>query len=189
MGTHRSWTDEALRLAVAESSSYRSVLIKLGLVPAGGNYFQIKLRIEDLKLSTAHFTGKGWNVGLGFKPNPAQPLVDILILNGRAQSYVLKKRLFKEGLKTPACELCGWNQAADDGRIPVELDHINGNHRDNRLENLRVLCPNCHSLQSTHRGKNIRLTNRASGGMVYTIDLKSVGRNGLEGSSPSSPTN
>ena len=189
MGSRRSWTDEQLTTAVAESFSYRAVLIRLNLIPAGGNYAQIKQRITELHLMTAHFTGKGWNVGLKFKPNPGQPLSEVLIINGRAQSYVLKKRLFRAGLKTPQCEICGWCQKAVDGRIPVELDHINGVHSDNRLENLRVLCPNCHSLQSTHRGKNKGLTNRASGGMVYTTDLKSVGHNGLEGSSPSLPTN
>ena len=189
MGTRRSWSDKQLKNAVANSLSIRSVLIKLGLIPAGGNYEQVKRRISALRLDVEHFNGKGWNVGMKFKPNPAQPLTSLLIVNGMSQSYVLKKRLFIAGLKTPSCELCGWCQQAQDGRIPVELDHINGVHSDNRLENLRVLCPNCHSLQSTHRGKNKGLTKRASGGMVYTTDLKSVGHNGLEGSNPSSPTN
>ena len=189
MGVKRSWTDEQLMQAVAESFSYRAVLIKLGLVPAGGNYVQIQQRIKDLALSTLHFTGKGWNIGLKFKPNPMQPLCKVLVSDGRAQSYVLKKRLFKAGLKTPKCEICGWCQKAVDGRIPLELDHVNGVHSDNRLKNLRVLCPNCHSLQSTHRGKNKGTGKGASGGMVYTTDLKSVGHNGLEGSSPSLPTN
>jgi len=130
------------------------VLIELGLVPAGGNYVQIQSRIKLLGLSAAHFTGMGWNQGLKHNPNPPQPIDALLVANGTSQSYVLKKRLFIEGLKTPACELCGWNTKAADGRIPVELDHTNGDHFDNRLENLRVLCPNCHSLQPTHRGKN-----------------------------------
>ncbi|QQS22454.1 HNH endonuclease [Candidatus Saccharibacteria bacterium] len=56
--------------------------------------------------------------------------------------------------KKPKCEICGWEERSIDGRIPVELDHINGIHSDNRLENLRILCPNCHSLQPTHRGRN-----------------------------------
>ena len=140
--------------AVALCKSYRAVLLALGLVPAGGNYAQVQCRVKDLGLSTEHFTGKGWNVGLAFNPNPAAQLEDLLVANGRTQSYVLKKRLFIAGLKKPACELCGWAEQASDGRIPVELDHINGDHYDNRLENLRILCPNCHSLQPTHRGKN-----------------------------------
>jgi len=158
MSKVRSWTDEELMVAVKTSSSYRAVLIKLRLIPAGGNYAQVKLAIDRLNLNIAHFTGKGWNVGWRFDPRiPAQPLYTLLVKGSQAQSFVLKKRLFLAGLKTPICELCGWCTKADDGRIPVELDHINGDHSDNRLENLRILCPNCHSLQPTHRGKNKRV--------------------------------
>ncbi len=140
--------------AVKVSRSIRQVLLELGLVPAGGNYVQVNRRIKELILPTEHFLGKGWNVGLQFKPNPALPLEMLLVRNGTAQSFLLKNRLFKVGIKTPKCEICGWAEKSEDGRIPVELDHINGDRYDNRLENLRILCPNCHSLQSTHRGRN-----------------------------------
>lgn len=84
-------------------------------------------------------------------------LSSLLTENSSVQSYKLKKRLFEEGVKEAECELCGWAEVSSDGRVPVELDHINGVHSDNRLENLRILCPNCHSLQPTHRGKNKRV--------------------------------
>ncbi len=140
--------------AVIVSKSYRNVLILLGLVPAGGNYEQIKNRIRELNLDIEHFTGMGWNVGMNFRPRDPTPIAMLLVKDSTYQSFSLKKRLFAEGFKTPKCELCGWAEQAEDGRIPVELDHINGDHYDNRLENLRILCPNCHSLQATHRGKN-----------------------------------
>lgn len=127
----------------------------LGLIPAGGNYAQINKSITRMSLDTSHFTGKGWNVGLKFAPRKSVPLEDLLIKNGTAQSHKLKKRLYASGLKLPKCELCGWAKVSEDGRIPLELDHMNGDHSDNRLENLRILCPNCHSLQPTHRGRNI----------------------------------
>lgn len=150
----KSWNDEQLVVAVQQVKSYRAVIIRLGLIPAGGNYEHVKRRVEELGLSTAHFTGIGWNVGLTFIPRPATPIHMLLVKGKHTQSSHLKKRLFKEGLKRPKCELCGWAKQAEDGRVPVELDHINGDHHDNRLNNLRILCPNCHSLQPTHRGKN-----------------------------------
>jgi len=150
----RSWNDDQLFFAVKGSKSIRSVLFKLGLKPAGGNYRQINNRICELNIDRSHFTGMGWNVGLKFVPQVAKPLSEILIKGYNYQSFKLKRRLFSEGYKKACCELCGWNEVSNDGRIPVELDHINGDNMDNRLENLRILCPNCHSLQSTHRGLN-----------------------------------
>ena len=104
-----------------------------------------------------------------YRPNPgskgvskqwmadrATPLEEIL--NGKYphyQSYKLKHRLFEQGVKTNSCEECGieqWNNKP----ISCELDHIDGNSRNHRLANLRILCPNCHSFTSTYRGKNKR---------------------------------
>ena len=150
----RTWTDDELIIAVQESRSIRQVLISLRLRPIGGNYQQIIKHISRLNLDITHFTGQGWNVDGHFHPRKAIMLSKLLVADSDFQSYKLKSRLIKEGLKQLKCEICGWEQKTVDGRIPVELDHINGNHRDNRLENLRVLCPNCHSLQTTHRGIN-----------------------------------
>jgi hypothetical protein len=150
----RSWTEKQLKTAVLTSFSFRQILLKLNLRPAGGNYTQIKQYIEEYKININHFKGKGWNRGLKGLGKPRTPLQQILNKNVYFQSYKLKKRLFKEGLKSPYCEECGWNKKSEDGRLPLELDHINGDSTDNRLENLRVLCPNCHSLKPTHRGRN-----------------------------------
>ena len=78
---------------------------------------------------------------------------EYLVENSVVQSFKLKGRLIAEGLKEHKCECCGiteWNGKP----APIELDHINGNHHDNRLENLRILCPNCHAQTDTYRGKN-----------------------------------
>lgn len=151
-----TWTDDQLRGAVASSKSYSQAIRHLGLVPAGGNFVQVQRRIRELALDTSHFTGKGWNAGLKLRPNPPAPLEDVLVADRSTGSHRLKQRLFRAGLKQPMCELCGWAARAPDGRIPVELDHINGDRTDNRIENLRILCPSCHSLQPTHRGLNRR---------------------------------
>lgn len=152
----RKWSTIDLKRAVNSSTSYRQVIGKLKLKMAGGNYNQIKKYIKENSLNINHFKGKGWSKNFKFEFKPKIPLVDILVKNSDYQSYKLKKRLFRDRLKTPKCEICGWAKKTIDGRIPVELDHINGNNRYNRIGNLRILCPNCHSLQSTHRGKNIK---------------------------------
>lgn len=152
----RKWKIDDLRRIVKNVYSLRQVIKKLGLVPAGGNYQQIKKYIKENNINISHFKGKGWNKGLKLARNPRLGLEKILIKNGTFQSYKLKKRLFASGLKKPVCELCGWSRISIDGRIPLEIDHINGDGQDNRLVNLRILCPNCHSLQTTHRGRNIK---------------------------------
>jgi 5-methylcytosine-specific restriction endonuclease McrA len=133
----------------------RQVIKKLGLVEAGGNYTQIQYHMKRLKIKIDHFNGKGWSKGLSVQ-RKSRDLSMLLTKQSRVQSFKLKNRLFKEKIKKPACEICGWSKSSLDGRIPVELDHINGDRLDNRIENLRILCPNCHSLQPTHRGKNKR---------------------------------
>lgn len=150
----RKWTEEQLREIVGRVYSIRQVIKLLGLKPAGGNYVQIKKYLDEYRISIEHFKGKGWNQGFRGISKPRRSLESILVGVSDYQSFKLKKRLFNAGLKLAQCELCGWAQRALDGRVPLELDHINGDSSDNRLENLRILCPNCHSLQSTHRGLN-----------------------------------
>ena len=152
----RKWTQEQLKHAAEKSFSKRQVLHLLGLKEAGGNYSQISKYLTEFDINIGHFKGKGWNKGLTGIGKSRILLEDILIIGSTFQSYKLKKRLFLTGLKKRECEECRWAQKSEDGRIPLELDHINGNSKDNRLENLRVLCPNCHSLKPTHRGRNIR---------------------------------
>ncbi|TSC75376.1 MAG: HNH endonuclease [Parcubacteria group bacterium Gr01-1014_30] len=151
---NRSWTKEHLIEAVKDSFSYRQVLARLGLRESGGNYEQIKKYIKEYGLDNRHFKGRGWNAGMHGIGKPRIPLEKILVENSYFQSFKLKKRLFKTGLKPEHCEQCGWAQRTVNGYLPLELDHINGDRHDNRLENLRILCPNCHSLTPNHRGRS-----------------------------------
>lgn len=88
--------------------------------------------ISEFKIDVSHFTGQGWNVGLTFKPFEEKPMTEILVQGSTYQSFKLKRRLLKEGIKDGVCECCGlreWQGVS----IPLELHHINGNNRDNRL--------------------------------------------------------
>lgn len=151
MSKKRSWTLPQLKHAVKTSTSYRQVIKKLGLIPAGGNYYQLQQYVKEFKLSSSHFKGKGWNKGLTGIGKVRIPTEKILIKGSLFQSYKLKQRLFKEGLKPKHCEQCGWARTTEHGHLPLEVDHINGDRTDHRIENLRILCPNCHSLTPNYR--------------------------------------
>ena len=150
----RKYTDEDLRAAVPISFSVAQVLQAIGLRPAGGNYKTVQARIRKLDLDTSHFLGQGWVRGKSITLRAPQPLVELLVEGSSVRSSHLKKRLLREGLKLPVCEECMgtvWRGRA----MPLELEHINGRNSDNRLENLALLCPNCHAQTSTYRGRNI----------------------------------
>ena len=152
----RNWSVEQLTLAVKNSFSYRQVLAKLNLIPAGGNYDQLKKYLKEYDLDISHFKGKAWNKGLTGIGKPRLKLNEILGKNTYFQSFKLKYRLFAAKLKPMHCEKCGWAKKTFDGYLPLELHHINGDRHDNRLKNLLILCPNCHSLQPNHRGRGGR---------------------------------
>lgn len=149
----RKFTEEQLRKAVKDSFSLAQTLKTLGLVPCGGNYLVLKKTIAYFNLDISHFTGQLWNKG---KTIGAKQLTENYLNNNvRISSFKLKKRLLKEKILPFICSNCERTKWLDQP-IPLELDHINGNSIDNRLENLRLLCPNCHALTPTYRGKNIK---------------------------------
>ncbi len=146
-------TKAEYELAAKNAFSIAQMCRNLGIKPIGGNYRIIKNAIQEYEIDTSHFTGQGWNKGLIFKPNTQIPLDRILVENSVYQSYKLKNRLLESGLKEHRCEKCKrteWEGLP----IPLELHHINGDNTDNRIENLQILCPNCHAQTEHYRGKN-----------------------------------
>lgn len=142
--------------------SIAEVCRKLDIRPVGGNYKTLKkyFRLYDIDIS--HFTGQGWNVGKRYKNfGKTYSLEEIMVENSTYTSTSkLKKRLVDEGLKENKCEECNitdWNNKP----ISLHLDHINGNNMDNRIENLRILCPNCHSQTSTYCGSNLNKSSKS----------------------------
>ena len=151
----RTWSDADLAWAVATNFSMAAVIRALGLHVGGSVYPMLRGRIAELGLDTSHWTGQAWNRGRRVTTKKPLTLRDILVADSPfTRTHELKLRLFKEGLKDRMCEGCGLTSWR--GReIPLQLDHVNGLRKDNRLENLRILCPNCHAQTETWCGRNI----------------------------------
>lgn len=144
----RRYTEDALAGAVASSLSFRQVLNKLGLVEAGGNYATVQRAIREAGLSTEHFLGRRVRHGRTF--GPRQPL-GVYLNNGLPiTSHKLKLCLIAESVLPHRCARCA-GEAWMGAPIPLELHHRNGDHADNRLENVELLCPNCHAQTGTYR--------------------------------------
>jgi len=144
------YTEERLREAVKLSTSMRQVLLMLEVAPYGGNYDVLRKAIRYFNLDISHFTGQAWNKGKILPPKYS--LESYLTNEVPIQSFKLKNRLLQAGFFEHQCSRCKkttWQSQS----IPLELDHINGNNKDNRLTNLRLLCPNCHALTPTFRNK------------------------------------
>jgi hypothetical protein len=141
-------TDELKERVTNALNNSKSMLEAASLL--GMQYKTFRRIAKDLDLWTPNQCGKGIR-----KRQPLIPIEDIL--NGTTpyfSTYKLKKRLFKEGYKKESCEVCGIGNIWNNAYLPLEMDHIDGNSTNQRIENLRILCPNCHSQTENFRGKN-----------------------------------
>ena len=146
-----AYTESELRAVVATATSMSEVLRRFGLRPAGGNHRQLRKWLEAWQIPTDHF-GRGW-----YGPRRERvPLEKVLVAGSTYHRGHLKRRLYEEGLKERRCEMCGQGEEWRGGRMALILDHINGVADDNRLENLRIVCPNCAATLETHCGRQNR---------------------------------
>ena len=137
---------------IANSNSYCDCARKLGLSPYGANSsIQIKKRIAELNCDISHFS----QTANANESSTKYSLEEILVENSSYTSRGrMKVRLLQEGLLEYKCACCGNTGEWKGKSLSLQLDHINGINNDNRLENLRFLCPNCHSQTETYAGKN-----------------------------------
>ncbi|MGK2937695.1 MAG: HNH endonuclease signature motif containing protein [Solirubrobacteraceae bacterium] len=157
------WDDEqAIREAVAASLTYSDALRRLELRPAGGNVAQLRRYIERYGISTSHFDPTKARVAK--RAGRSRVALEEILVEGSTYSRGhLKERLYAEGLKERRCEACGQGEEWRGARMSLILDHVNGVADDHRLENLRILCPNCNAVLETHCGRNARLALRPCG--------------------------
>lgn len=147
MSKIKQLSDTEFTQLINESTSYNNFLKNIGMSHGRSSYDLIKERCDRLKLDTSHFKTSHTSVS-------KIPLDDMLIENSAyTNNPRLAKRLVNEKKLEYKCDICGnvgmWNNKP----LSLQLDHINGNHKDNRVENLRFLCPNCHTQTDTYGSK------------------------------------
>ena len=155
-GVGFKYTKEKLESAVVQSTSIQDVArIILGKSVSGNQHQHIKRMTKKFGIDTNHFLGRGHYYS-GKTSNRRKNPEQIFTIGQRQKSALLRRALLESSVEYK-CTICNINEWKGDS-LNLEIDHIDGNSTDNRLENLRFLCPNCHSQTITFgfRGRNIK---------------------------------
>tara|TARA_R100001244_G_scaffold25113_2_gene25451 strand:+ start:106205 stop:106768 length:564 start_codon:yes stop_codon:yes gene_type:complete len=148
---NRTWTDEQLKINVKGSRCYTELLTKLGLSARGNNWTSIKKHIKRLKLDIDHFAGDIVAIEALNRDNKKSD-GQVFCENSKVAQITLRRR-FKKKQRSSHCSTCQCDDVHNGKPLILQIDHINGKNNDNRLENLRWLCPNCHSQTKTFSRK------------------------------------
>lgn len=154
----KQYTKEWLEELCAESYSYSEVLRKAGRKPGGGSNETLKKKILEYNIDVSHFTGRSWQKRPDYEPRVGTKekysLEEVFKEHSTISQKVLRGYVERHKVIPYKCSNCGCDGHWQNGVISLELDHINGDNTNNLIENLRYLCPNCHALTETYRGKN-----------------------------------
>jgi len=149
---------------VKSSITYSEILIKLGLRPIGNNRYNLKIKIKEENIDDSHLSSQtGFNWAYGKCRVSCDDAKKYFVENSTADRATIKKYILRFALISYVCKHCNQGPVFNNKPLTLDLDHINGIRNDNRLNNLRFLCPNCHSQETT--------TNRRSGIKVLTEDM------------------
>lgn len=146
-----SWEKEYVAAAISSSINYSQVLRKLGHHVGTSNFKILKRKINEYGLSISHFTFKPAKPA---KRRPSLTNKDVFKKDSPRSSKTIKRAAFRSGFLSDECAKCGIGSEWQGESLTLHLDHINGDNSDNRVENLRILCPNCHSQTNTFAGRN-----------------------------------
>lgn len=184
--TKEYYMKDNLEKIVNESLSYAECIRKIGLSNRPGNYDTLKKYIKIHNISIEHFYTNSIDGLLNYTKSIKIDILDILVEHSSYDRTKLKNRLYKEGFKKRECEECGQGEEWRGKKISLIIDHINGVNNDNRLLNLRILCPNCNATLDTHCGRKMsiyreKVTKKNSccicGVKIYKGSKKCVGCN------------
>jgi len=158
------YSEAEARTAIGESRSFAEALRRLDMCASGGNWRTLKrYALEVWGIPVDHFDPHAASRdALRRNQRTARPLEEVLVEGSSFSRVQLKKRLYAEGLKTRQCELCGQGEQWRGRHMSLILDHVNGVNDDHRLENLRILCPNCAATLDTHCGRNVHRTRQCA---------------------------
>lgn len=173
---YKRYEKEEVENLIRESFSVAEVMRKLGLKESGGGHSHLSRRIKEWGIDTSHFLGQGSNKGKNHKGGPQKRSWQEVLLrrtsHGREDAFILRRALLESG-RAYSCEKCNIGSEWNGQELRLQVDHINGDFLDNSSENLRFLCPNCHSQTNGYNGSRgiAGLVSSSKWGDINYIDL------------------